>query len=64
MDRQDYTAEAEAMFRRFAERHGLNDEVETPLSIRSGDFTCGSRVPDRLRHRMLAACSIRCLCFE
>jgi hypothetical protein len=33
MDRKDHIAEAEAMFRRFAERHGLDYEVETDAPI-------------------------------
>jgi hypothetical protein len=31
MGRQDYTAEAEALFRRFAERHGLTYDVEADV---------------------------------
>ena len=34
MDDRDYTAEAEALFRRFADRHGLTHEVETaPMEV-------------------------------
>jgi hypothetical protein len=33
MERTDYTAEAEALFRRFAERHGLSYEVETGVPM-------------------------------
>ena len=33
MDRRDYTAEAEALFQRFAERHELTYEVETGMSM-------------------------------
>ena len=33
MDRQDYTAEAEALFRRFAERHGLTYAVEADVPM-------------------------------
>jgi hypothetical protein len=33
MTRSDHTAEAEALFRRFAERHGLAYTVETEVPI-------------------------------
>jgi len=33
MERADYTTEAEALFRRFAERHGLSYRVETEVPI-------------------------------
>ena len=33
MGRSDYTAEAEALFRRFAERHGLTYDVETGVPM-------------------------------
>lgn len=33
MERRDYTTEAEALFRRFAERHGLTYEVETGVPM-------------------------------
>lgn len=33
MDRRDYTVEAEALFQRFAERHGLTYDVETGVPM-------------------------------
>jgi len=33
MDRRDYTAEAEALFQRFAERHKLAYEVDTGVPM-------------------------------
>lgn len=33
MERRDYTAEAEALFQRFAERHGLTYDVETGVPM-------------------------------